>query len=110
MKSTVHRDSSSLRRRRRSVSPSSSSSYGDLGVSTISVEGDVQGAFRMNDKNEIVLKIQFIKSSNFVFCDELDSYLEKLWEEIDELKKKLNEKNALVKKLKRRLEPFETLG
>ncbi|WCJ24401.1 hypothetical protein M5689_006363 [Euphorbia peplus] len=102
----MYRDSSSWRRRR-SLSLSSSSSHGDLRVATIRTEGDLHSAFRTNDKNEIVRKIQFIRSSNSIFCDELDSYLEKLWEEIDELKQ-LKEKNALVKKLKRRLEPFET--
>ncbi|WCJ31600.1 hypothetical protein M5689_013080 [Euphorbia peplus] len=64
---------------------------------------DVHNAFRTKDKDEIFRKIHVMKSSMSFFFDELDSYLETIWAENNELKKKLERKDALIKKLKKTL-------
>ncbi|WCJ18469.1 hypothetical protein M5689_000818 [Euphorbia peplus] len=64
---------------------------------------DVQNAFRKKDKHEIFRKIHVMKSSMSFFFDKLDSYLEKVWAENNELKKKVERKDELIKKLKKTL-------
>ncbi|WCJ38053.1 hypothetical protein M5689_019133 [Euphorbia peplus] len=65
---------------------------------------DVQNAFRTKDKHEIFRKIHVMKSTSMsFFFDELDSYLETVWAENNELKKKVERKDALIKKLKKTL-------
>ncbi|WCJ24533.1 hypothetical protein M5689_006484 [Euphorbia peplus] len=64
---------------------------------------DVQNAIRTKDKHPIFRKIHVMKSSMSFFFDELDSYLETVWAENNELKKKVEGKDALIKKLKKTL-------
>ncbi|WCJ35319.1 hypothetical protein M5689_016583 [Euphorbia peplus] len=57
----------------------------------VSVIQDVQRAFRIKDKDEIMRKLKGMKATMSFFCDEMQIYLEKVWDEEHDLVEELQE-------------------